>query len=215
MMVFRSALSMSKPKEQTHYEVLGVSNQASKLRSRLVSPSYSAAFSDPILLAAVEEIKKAYRAQALAVHPDRQPPAQREAAGVAFKRVATAWLVLSDAALRAEYDRSLLCMFFPLLSAASSSPLLTWSCYAQLTARLQRPKQAMECPSPMRWIWRKCCTAPRRLPPLLLLPPPAPLPPLQPLPTQRARLPAAALPQQMQVSRVGCTLGRVDAAISL
>ena len=76
-------------KSQTHYAALGVSHTAS-----------------------ADDVKKAYRALALRLHPDKAPQtaAQQADATAAFKRVSTAYLVLCDAALRADYDRSLLRM---------------------------------------------------------------------------------------------------------
>jgi len=51
-----------------------------------------------------EDVKKAYRKAALRWHPDKNPNSKQEAETM-FKRVATAYQVLSDPARRAEYDR--------------------------------------------------------------------------------------------------------------
>ena len=53
--------------------------------------------------ASADEIKKAYRAQALKFHPDRNPG--DKAAEEKFKLAAEAYGVLSDAEKRARYDR--------------------------------------------------------------------------------------------------------------
>jgi hypothetical protein len=66
----------------SHYEVLGVSREAS-----------------------VPEIRRAYRTLALRWHPDKHPPAGREEAEAHFVRVAAAYECLSDARLREAYDR--------------------------------------------------------------------------------------------------------------
>ena len=50
------------------------------------------------------ELKKCYRRMSLLLHPDKNP---RESAARAFKRVADAYAVLSDAYGRAEYDADL------------------------------------------------------------------------------------------------------------
>jgi len=66
---------------RTHYEILGISEKAT-----------------------AEEIKKAYRKNALAFHPDKNPSPD---AGEKFKAINEANQVLSDAQKRAEYDTSL------------------------------------------------------------------------------------------------------------
>ncbi|HEV2215481.1 MAG TPA: DnaJ domain-containing protein, partial [Terracidiphilus sp.] len=63
-----------------YYEVLGVSRDASE-----------------------QELKSAYRKQALKYHPDRNPGDQ--AAEERFKEASEAYQVLSDADKRAAYDR--------------------------------------------------------------------------------------------------------------
>lgn len=64
------------------YEILGVSRSAS-----------------------TESIRKAYLHGALRWHPDKNPDDKAQAENI-FKRLATAYHVLSDAKLRAVYDRS-------------------------------------------------------------------------------------------------------------
>lgn len=53
--------------------------------------------------ASAEEIKKAYRAQALKYHPDRNPGDAH--AEDCFKRISAAYSVLGDETKRAQYDR--------------------------------------------------------------------------------------------------------------
>ena len=55
----------------------------------------------------LRDVKKAYRKLALKYHPDRVPPAEKEASTVKFRDVSEAYEVLSDDGKRAEYDRSL------------------------------------------------------------------------------------------------------------
>ena len=60
--------------------------------------------------AGAEELKRAYRARALALHPDRHiavTDAERRAAHDAFRLVNEAWRALRDPVRRAAYDRTL------------------------------------------------------------------------------------------------------------
>ena len=52
-----------------------------------------------------DDLKKAYRKLALKHHPDRLPPAKKEAGEKMFKEVASAYECLSDPQLRAVYDQ--------------------------------------------------------------------------------------------------------------
>lgn len=52
----------------------------------------------------VNEIRAAYRRLALQTHPDKVPPAEREAAHVKFQEVAFAYAILNDQDRRARYD---------------------------------------------------------------------------------------------------------------
>ena len=54
--------------------------------------------------ASADDIKRTYRKQALRLHPDKAPPADRETAHQAFQELALAYAVLSDARRRARYD---------------------------------------------------------------------------------------------------------------
>jgi curved DNA-binding protein len=69
-------------KFQDYYEVLGVARDAS-----------------------ADEVKKAYRKQALKWHPDRHEEGKRDEAEAKFKQVSEAYEVLSDAEKRAKYDK--------------------------------------------------------------------------------------------------------------
>lgn len=70
----------------------------------------SASESDPYKILGVdrnasqEEIKKAYKKQAMEWHPDRQPPEKREEAQKRFSQVANAYETLSDPNKRQMYD---------------------------------------------------------------------------------------------------------------
>ena len=66
-----------KQKETDHYEVLGLKRHASE-----------------------QDIKKAFKRQAMQNHPDKNPEGE-----TMFKKVAEAYEVLGDAAQRREYDR--------------------------------------------------------------------------------------------------------------
>src|SRR5690242_7025877 len=66
--------------KRDYYEVLGVGKESS-----------------------VEEIKKAYRKEALKYHPDRNP--NNKEAEEKFKQAAEAYEILSDQDKRAKYDR--------------------------------------------------------------------------------------------------------------
>lgn len=57
--------------------------------------------------ASLQDIKKAYRRLALKHHPDRNPPSEKEAATVQFRRVNEAYEVLSDDNRRKQYDLEL------------------------------------------------------------------------------------------------------------
>ena len=81
---FRSFFEQkNKPKEPNHYETLGVSKDASP-----------------------EEIKKAYRKQAMMYHPDRNPG--NEEAAEKFRQATEAYDVLSDPLKRMRYNRGVI-----------------------------------------------------------------------------------------------------------
>lgn len=71
---------MKQSKEKNYYKILGISRTADK-----------------------KDIKAAYRAQALAWHPDKNE--DKEKASAMFQDISEAYEVLSDAELRAKYDR--------------------------------------------------------------------------------------------------------------
>jgi curved DNA-binding protein CbpA len=54
--------------------------------------------------ATLEEVKAAYRREALKWHPDRHPEAERDAASARFKAVSEAYQTLSDASSRSRHD---------------------------------------------------------------------------------------------------------------
>src|SRR5665213_2603297 len=54
--------------------------------------------------ASADEIKKAYRTEALRWHPDRNP-SNKEGAEVKFKELQEAYSVISDPTLRSVYDQ--------------------------------------------------------------------------------------------------------------
>src|SRR3990170_4265046 len=55
--------------------------------------------------ASAEEIKKAYRKQALEWHPDRHKGIDKEAAEKRFKEINEAYQILSDSQKRSAYDQ--------------------------------------------------------------------------------------------------------------
>src|SRR4030066_1163010 len=55
--------------------------------------------------ASADELKKAYRKQALEWHPDRHQGADKEAAEKRFKEINEAYQVLSDSQKRSAYDQ--------------------------------------------------------------------------------------------------------------
>lgn len=72
------------PQNASRYEVLGVPRDAS-----------------------AEDIRVAYRRMALLYHPDRHPEADRDRAGEAFKRIASAYQTLFNPTERRRYDAAL------------------------------------------------------------------------------------------------------------
>ncbi len=68
--------------KRDYYEILGIAKQAT-----------------------VDEIKRAYRALALKLHPDRVPAEQKKDAEEKFKELSEAYAVLSDPQKRAAYDQ--------------------------------------------------------------------------------------------------------------
>lgn len=76
-----AASSSARPEQKDPYKVLGLSRSATP-----------------------EEIKKAYRSEALKWHPDRQPAEKREEAGRRFAAIADAYETLSDPAKKREFD---------------------------------------------------------------------------------------------------------------
>jgi len=73
--------SFASASETDPYKILGVDRNASQ-----------------------DDIKKAYKKQAMKWHPDRQPPEKREEAQKRFSQVANAYETLTDAKKRQEYD---------------------------------------------------------------------------------------------------------------
>jgi molecular chaperone DnaJ len=69
-------------RKRDYYEILGISRDASS-----------------------DEIKKAYRTQALQNHPDKVPPDKKKEAEERFKEISEAYAVLSDAQKKSTYDR--------------------------------------------------------------------------------------------------------------
>ena len=67
--------------------------------------------------ASMEEIRRAYKQQALRWHPDKVAPESREAATERFKAVNGAYSVLTDEKRRTEYDRA------RATSASTGSPM--------------------------------------------------------------------------------------------
>lgn len=86
-------ISSSSEQQQTYYEILGLDYQLAAL-PRQQRPT-------------VQEIKKAYRKLALAYHPDRNPPEQKEIATLKFRQVNEAYEVLIDSDQRRQYDDDL------------------------------------------------------------------------------------------------------------
>ncbi|KAI9878438.1 MAG: hypothetical protein M1830_000873 [Pleopsidium flavum] len=56
--------------------------------------------------ATADDIKRAYRREALKHHPDKAPPSSKEAAHTAFQALAFAYAILSSPTRRSHYDRT-------------------------------------------------------------------------------------------------------------
>ena len=56
--------------------------------------------------ATAKQIRQLYHARALATHPDKAPAGEQESAAQLFKEVSEAYEVLSNKALRVQYDRT-------------------------------------------------------------------------------------------------------------
>eukprot|EP00195_Chlamydomonas_chlamydogama_P011846 CAMPEP_0202910750 /NCGR_PEP_ID=MMETSP1392-20130828/52928_1 /ASSEMBLY_ACC=CAM_ASM_000868 /TAXON_ID=225041 /ORGANISM="Chlamydomonas chlamydogama, Strain SAG 11-48b" /LENGTH=96 /DNA_ID=CAMNT_0049600963 /DNA_START=103 /DNA_END=390 /DNA_ORIENTATION=- len=81
MLAYQKATSAAKSKSKDYYDILGISKDASE-----------------------DQIKRAYRKQALKWHPDRNPTNKKEAEEK-FKEVAAAYETLSDPSKRRLYDQ--------------------------------------------------------------------------------------------------------------
>jgi curved DNA-binding protein CbpA len=81
-------MAQQQQQQQTHYQVLGLTAKDTATVT-------------------LQDIKKVYRKLALQHHPDRNPPEQREAATIQFRRVNEAYEVLSDPEQRRQYDEEL------------------------------------------------------------------------------------------------------------
>ena len=80
--VKEAEIALKQSKEKNYYKILGVSRSASQ-----------------------KEIKSAYRKLALKYHPDKAQDIDKEEAESMFQDIGEAYEVLSDAELRAKYDR--------------------------------------------------------------------------------------------------------------
>lgn len=78
----RAEADLKRSKQKDYYKILGVPKDAND-----------------------RQIKKAFRKKALVMHPDKVPDAEKEDAAKAFQEVGEAYEILSDAELRAKYDR--------------------------------------------------------------------------------------------------------------